>query len=117
MDKNAASFYESDTFTQLYYFLMQYGGCVYIISNYSHSVLYIGVTSNLLARVTEHANKTYPDSFSAKYNCYKLLYYENFPRIEEAIAREKQMKKWKREWKERLINEMNPDWRDLYETL
>jgi len=96
---------------------MQYGGCVYILANCSHSVLYIGVTSNILARIAEHRDKKYPDSFTAKYNCYKLLYYENFPRIEEAIMREKQMKKWKRAWKERLIAEMNPTWMDLYETL
>jgi putative endonuclease len=96
---------------------MQYGGCVYIISNYTHSVLYIGVTSNILARVTEHRDKKHPDSFTAKYNCCKLLYYESFFRIEEAIVREKQMKKWKRAWKESLIIEMNPSWNDLYETL
>jgi putative endonuclease len=79
--------------------------------------LYIGVTSNILARVTEHRDKKHPDSFTAKYNCCKLLYYESFFRIEEAIVREKQMKKWKRAWKESLIIEMNPSWNDLYETL
>jgi putative endonuclease len=67
--------------------------------------------------VIEHRDKKYPDAFTARYNCHKLLYYENFPRIEEAIAREKQMKKWKRDWKEKLIAEMNPAWIDLYETL
>ena len=96
---------------------MQYGGCVYIVSNQSHSVLYIGVTANLLVRVTEHREKRNPESFTAKYNCCKLVFYESFPRIEEAIIREKQMKKWKREWKERLIIEVNPAWIDLFYTL
>ncbi len=96
---------------------MQSGGCVYIISNHSHSVLYIGVTSNLLTRISEHKQKKYPDSFTAKYNCNKLLYYEGFVRIEEAIAREKQLKKWKREWKEKLIASMNPAWVDLFDSL
>ena len=96
---------------------MQYGGCIYIMTNYNNKVLYIGVTSNLYARVSEHKEKKYSDSFTAKYNCNKLVYYESFSRIEEAIIKEKQMKKWKREWKERLINEMNPQWIDLFETL
>lgn len=96
---------------------MQYGGCVYIISNQSHRVLYIGVSSNIVARVSDHRNKKYPNSFTAKYNCNKLLYYKAFGRIEEAIVREKQMKKWKRAWKEKVITEMNPGWRDLYDTL
>jgi putative endonuclease len=90
---------------------------VYIIANHSHTVLYIGVTSNLLARVNEHRDRKHPNSFTAKYKCYKLLYYEGFMRIEEAIAREKQMKKWKRAWKEKLINDSNPGWDDLFETL
>jgi putative endonuclease len=96
---------------------MKYGGCVYIIANHSHSVLYIGVTSNLFARVAEHKEKKYPDSFTAKYNCNKLLYYESFMRIEEAIYREKQLKKWKRTWKEKLIASMNPGWIDLFDSL
>ncbi len=96
---------------------MKYGGCVYIISNRSHSVLYIGVTSDLPARINEHRSKKYPDAFTAKYNCDKLLYYQTFSRIEEAIFREKQLKKWKREWKEKLISEMNPGGIDLYESL
>jgi len=96
---------------------MECGGCVYIVSNHSHSVLYIGVTSHIFARVTEHREKKYPDSFTAKYNCSKLIYYESFGRIEEAIAREKQLKKWNRAWKEKLIAGVNPEWMDLYDTL
>ena len=96
---------------------MKYGGCVYIMTNHSMSVLYIGVTSNLYARVSEHKEKKYPESFTARYNCNKLLYYESFSRIEEAIAREKQMKKWNRAWKWNLINQFNPLQVDLFETL
>ncbi len=96
---------------------MQYGGCIYIMANYNNKVLYIGVTSDLYARVSEHKEKKHSDSFTAKYNCNKLVYYESFSRIEEAIIKEKQLKKWRREWKERLINEMNPQWIDLFETL
>ena len=87
------------------------------MTNKNNNVLYIGVTSNLYARVTEHKEKKYPDSFTARYNCCKLVYYESFSRIEEAIIREKRMKKWKREWKIKLINEMNPGWEDLHETV
>ena len=96
---------------------MQYGGSVYLLTNYRNSVLYLGVTANLIARVNEHRNNIYSDSFTSKYNCYKLVYYESFSRIEEAIDREKTIKKWKRKWKENLINKMNTDWRDLFDTL
>ena len=96
---------------------MQYGGSVYLLTNYRNSVLYLGVTANLIARVNEHRNNIYSDSFASKYNCYKLVYYESFSRIEEAIDREKTIKKWKRKWKENLINKMNTDWRDLFDTL
>ncbi|HLK28900.1 MAG TPA: GIY-YIG nuclease family protein [Puia sp.] len=96
---------------------MQYGGCIYIMANDFHTVLYIGVTSNLYARVKEHKEKFYPESFTAKYNCNKLVYYESYSRIEDAIAREKILKKWNREWKEKLIIEVNPDWKDLFDEL
>jgi len=96
---------------------MQYGGTVYILTNKHHNVFYIGVTSNLMARIYEHKDKFYPNSFSAKYNCNKLVYYESFPRIEEAIVMEKRLKKWKKEWKIRLINSINPNWVDLYDDL
>jgi putative endonuclease len=96
---------------------MQYGGAIYILTNHSNTVLYLGVTSDLYARVIQHRDNTYPDSFTAKYNCYKLGYYESFSRIEEAIATEKIMKKWKRQWKLSLINQFNPEWKDLLDTL
>lgn len=87
------------------------------MANDFHTVLYIGVTSNLYARVKEHKEKFYPESFTAKYNCNKLVYYESYSRIEDAIAREKILKKWNREWKEKLIIEVNPDWKDLFDEL
>ena len=96
---------------------MQYGGAIYILTNRSNTVLYIGVTSDLYARVIQHRDKVFPDSFTAKYNCHKLVYYESFSRIEEAIATEKIMKKWKRQWKLNLINQINPEWKDLLDTL
>ena len=87
------------------------------MSNDYGSVLYIGVTSDLFTRIPDHKNKTYPTSFTAKYNCRKLVYYETFPRIEDAIAREKQLKKWNRSWKDELISKTNPTWKDLYDDL
>ncbi|NQT49751.1 GIY-YIG nuclease family protein [Candidatus Kuenenbacteria bacterium] len=85
----------------------------YIVTNKSHTTLYVGVTSNLIGRIWQHKNKTYPKSFTARYNCNKLVYYESSPTMHEAIAFEKQLKNWKREWKIDLINKHNPDWEDL----
>lgn len=96
---------------------MLYGGTVYMMSNDYGSVLYIGVTSDLFTRTPEHKNKIYPTSFTAKYNCTKLVYYETFARIEDAIAREKQLKKWNRQWKDELISKANPTWKDLFKGL
>jgi putative endonuclease len=96
---------------------MERGGCVYILTNHFHTVLYIGVTSDLYARIIEHRDKLYPGSFTAKFNCNKLVYYEQFSTIEEAIGKEKQLKNWKRAWKINLINCENPNWEDLFLTL
>ena len=96
---------------------MERGGCVYILTNVSHTVLYSGMTSDLFFRIKEHKEKYYPDSFTAKYNCSVLVYYEQFSSIEEAIAKEKQIKNWKRAWKLNLINSTNPEWQDLFEQL
>ncbi|MFI5450998.1 GIY-YIG nuclease family protein [Pedobacter sp. UC225_61] len=93
---------------------MERGGCVYILTNFIHSVLYIGVTSELYFRSIEHKEKLYPKSFTAKYNCNKLVYYEQFSTIEEAIGKEKQLKNWRRAWKINLINSENPNWDDLF---
>ena len=86
---------------------------VYIMSNKSHTVLYTGVTRNLIRRVYEHKNHADPESFTAKYNVNKLVYYELTDSIETAINREKQLKRWHREWKINLIKEMNPEFKDL----
>ena len=82
------------------------------MTNYSQSSLYIGVTSNLQKRVWEHKNKVV-DGFTKKYNINRLVYYELTDSIETAINREKQLKRWHREWKINLIKEMNPEFRDL----
>ncbi len=88
-----------------------------MITNKNNTVIYIGVTSALRARIWEHKTKFYPKSFSAKYNCEKIVWYECFQRIEEAIDREKQLKAGNRKRKEYLINERNPEWKDLWEEI
>ncbi|WP_316803805.1 GIY-YIG nuclease family protein [Pedobacter nototheniae] len=92
---------------------MERGGCIYIMTNYQKTTLYIGVTSDLRNRIHEHQNKTYPNSFTARYNLIFCIYYEIYPSIEEAINREKQLKKWNRAKKETLINSFNKSWVDL----
>ncbi len=77
-------------------------------------MLYTGYTDDVERRIFEHKNKVY-DGFTKRYNVNKLVFYEEFKDMEPAKLREKQLKKYKRQWKENLINEMNPDWRDLYE--
>lgn len=78
-----------------------------------NGVIYIGVTDNIEERVKEHKLKVYPKSFTAKYNCDKLNYIEEFINGEEASVREIQFKKWKRDWKIKLIEEINPSWMHL----
>ena len=96
---------------------MERGGCVYIMTNKRHTVLYTGVTSDLIGRVWQHKNKVYPKSFTAKYNCNKLVYYYFYSRIEEAIAAEKAIQGGKRKAKIPLINSLNLEWIDLYDGL
>jgi putative endonuclease len=93
------------------------GGCVYIMTNKLNKVLYIGVSSELPGRVWDHKNKIYPKSFTAKYNCNKLVYYLFYPHIEEAIGAEKTLKGSSRKHKQALVNSMNPEWKDLYDSL
>ena len=83
------------------------------MANVNNSVLYVGVTNNLKRRVLEHKNNINIDSFTEKYNCYKLVYFEKINDIRTAIMREKQLKNWKREWKDRLVKKHNPEWIDL----
>lgn len=87
------------------------------MTNKNHTVLYTGVTSNLLNRTHQHKTHFYKKSFSARYNCEKLIYFEGFHTIQEAISREKQIKSWSRKKKMDLINSLNPAWRDLIEDL
>lgn len=89
---------------------------VYIISNSNNTVLYTWVTNDLIKRIYEHKNKI-AEWFSKEYNLNKLLYFEAYNEVTEAIKREKQLKKWRREWKENLINKTNINKNDLYESL
>ncbi|WP_295795561.1 GIY-YIG nuclease family protein [Mucilaginibacter sp.] len=93
------------------------GGCVYIMTNKLHTVLYVGVTSDIADRAWKHKTHFYPDSFTSKYKCEKLVYYSFYSRIEEAISVEKALKGGNRKTKIKLINELNPDWIDLYDKL
>ena len=96
---------------------MKRGGCVYIMTNKMHTVLYTGVTSDIISRVWKHKNKVYPKSFTARYNCDKLVYYYFYPNVEEAIAAEKAVQAGNRKNKIKLINTINPEWLDLYDGL
>ncbi|MCB0741835.1 MAG: GIY-YIG nuclease family protein [Chitinophagaceae bacterium] len=85
---------------------------VYILSNFKRTVLYIGVTNNIERRIWEHKNDE-GSQFTKKYKCHFLIYFEDFSSINNAIAREKQLKNWKREWKLALIKKENPQLEDL----
>ncbi|MDH4330391.1 MAG: GIY-YIG nuclease family protein [Candidatus Moranbacteria bacterium] len=90
--------------------------CVYIITNNNNTALYIGVTSNLQKRIWEHRNKI-TKGFTKKYNCEKLVYFEQTENVYSALNREKQLKNWHRQWKIDLISKNNPEWKDLFEEL
>ena len=89
---------------------------VYIMASKRNGTLYIGVTKNLIKRVYEHKHNLV-ESFTKKYNVHKLVYYEYTEDVISAIEREKRLKTWQRQWKLRLIEEMNPEWSDLYDEL
>ncbi|MCL2484675.1 MAG: GIY-YIG nuclease family protein [Endomicrobia bacterium] len=89
---------------------------VYIMTNDNRGTLYTGITSNLIKRVYEHKNKLC-DGFTEKYSLTKLVHYEIFKDAENAIEREKVLKKWNRIWKIRLIENSNKDWKDLYDEI
>ena len=89
---------------------------IYILTSAPHGTLYIGVTSNLAGRVWQHKSDVV-DGFTKNYDVHRLVHYEVFDEITQAIAREKQLKNWKRDWKVELIEEKNPDWVDLYPSL
>ena len=88
---------------------------VYILTNKNNTVLYTGITNDLVRRIGEHKRKESIKSFTSRYNCDKLVYFESFESAEDAIFREKQLKRYKRVWKENLINDKNSEWKDLSE--
>ena len=96
---------------------MEKGGWVYIMSNWNNTTLYVGVTSTLAARIVQHREKFYQNSFTSKYNCKKLVYYRWFDTILKAMDEERRIKGGSRKKKEMLINSMNPLWNDLYEEI
>ena len=90
---------------------------VYILANSTGTTIYTGVTKDLIRRVWEHKNNLDPDSFTAKYCIHKLVYYEATGSIESAITREKQIKGWNRKRKNKLVENMNLQWADLYNSI
>lgn len=94
---------------------MKQEGYIYMLTNTHKNVLYIGVTSDLKKHIYEHKNHIYKNSFTDRYNLEYLVYYEGFDNVEEAITREKTIKKWNRSKKDALIISANPNWKDLYD--
>ncbi|WP_249340137.1 GIY-YIG nuclease family protein [Sphingopyxis sp. L1A2A] len=91
-------------------------GYLYLMASARNGTLYLGVTSDLLARVWQHRNEVV-ESFTKKYGCHRLVWHEAFDDIQQARHRELQMKKWKRAWKVELIERDNPQWLDLFDRL
>lgn len=89
---------------------------VYILASQRNGTLYIGVTSDLVQRVWQHKNDVF-EGFTKEYGVHMLVWYELHEDMETAIIREKRLKKWNREWKLRLIEEKNPEWKDLYDSI
>ncbi|PIU57147.1 MAG: endonuclease [Deltaproteobacteria bacterium CG07_land_8_20_14_0_80_38_7] len=87
---------------------------IYILASQRNGTLYIGVTNDITRRVYEHKNNLI-EGFTKKYKVHLLVYFEEFQNVEAAITREKQLKRWKRSWKLRLIQTENPEWNDLYQ--
>ena len=90
---------------------------VYLLTNDTNVAIYTGVTNDLLRRVYEHKQLLDPKSFTARYGIQKLVYYESCTDVLAAIEREKQIKGWNRKRKNKLVESMNPEWKDLYDTL
>ena len=89
---------------------------VYIMASQRNGTLYVGVTSDLVKRIWEHRNDV-EEGFTKRYGVHLLVYFETHARIDDAILREKRIKKWRRAWKIRLLETMNPEWNDLYESI
>jgi putative endonuclease len=90
--------------------------CVYILASARNGTLYVGVTSDLIKRIWQHKNE-FVDGFTKQYKTHLLVWFEQHEEMTSAIAREKALKKWRRDWKLKLIEAINPDWRDLYADL
>ena len=90
---------------------------VYMLTNVTGTVVYTGVTNDVMRRVYEHKHNLDPNSFTAKYNVHKLVYFEETPSSYAAISREKQIKSWNRKRKNQLVESINPKWEDLYDSL
>ena len=90
--------------------------CVYIVTNLNNTTFYIGITNNLIRRIYEH-KKEMVEGFTKRYKLKKLIYFEEFSKPYEAIAREKQLKNWHRQWKINLILKSNPNFEDLYDQI
>ena len=90
----------------------RFGFCYMMASGY-HGTIYLGMTSDLSVRVAEHKSKSDPKSFTARYDCNRLVWFERYDLVTDAIAREKQIKHWNRAWKVELIETLNPHWEDL----
>lgn len=104
---------DPESFPNYFYIMARIGSySVYILSNYARTVFYIGMTNNLERRIREHRNNE-GSVFTTKYKCHYLVYYEDYADVNNAIAREKQLKNWQRKWKIELIRKENPDLIDL----
>jgi putative endonuclease len=90
--------------------------CVYILASGAHGTLYVGVTSDIVRRIWEHKTDVVA-GFTKQYQIHMLVFFELHQTMPDAILREKQLKKWNRAWKVRLIEELNPGWRDLYDEI
>ena len=90
---------------------------VYILSNTTNVAIYVGITRDLIRRVYEHKNHADPTSFTARHHIHKLVYYESTTDVTAAIEREKQIKGWNRKRKNKLVENMNPQWEDLYDKI
>ena len=110
----SASHYDARVRTQSIWMTMQ--AFVYMLASQRNGTLYTGVTSDLIARVEQHKQGLIP-GFTNKYHVHRLVYYEKHADIREAIAAEKKLKRWKRSWKIRLTEKINPQWRDLYDDI
>ncbi|WP_223475042.1 GIY-YIG nuclease family protein [Oricola indica] len=90
------------------------GGYVYMLASKKGGTIYIGVTADLSQRVCDHKQRINKKDFASQYGAFRLVWYEEYDDITDAIQREKSLKRWRRQWKIELIESMNPDWRELY---